>query len=351
MPLIGISVFIDGIDYEFDSKAINQNTLCINLPKLKEEIEWYFGVPKQNQRILYDGKEIVDGHTYPCTGEAWSNGAFLFVDHHESTESPYRLGKEFMRRQWPSMMEEELDRLLIELNDLSKGVVNRVSLTEREDNDTIDKSKELLSQVVMVLLFSPTGKTIVENGNCLTFKGQKMYLYEMLEDGSGATVTTTTYGQYQRSTPEEYQRVKESNAKYEEDLCHCVKLLHDLPIALSNSEKALAAVDETSEGVDMNELGAMVIEQKRIRREIKAQEANLQHLHSEPLNCLDANKFPKHQFFSSLILRYGMNCLPTGDIIQLIRVSDIDMQIPNPVSITMKFRKILQSSDQTEQCC
>ena len=348
MSMVRVRVFIDGIYYAFYSNIINPRTLAINLPQLKEEIEWRLGVPKQNQRIMDDGKEIVDGYKYPCADGLSKQDSYLVVDHQESAESPYHMSKEFMRQRWPSMPEEELSRQQIELNDLSKGVVDRYSLTEDEDEDTINKSKELSSQVVMVQLFSPTGTTIVENGNCLTFKGQKMYLYELLEDGSGVTLESATFWRYRRSTPEDYHQIKESNAKHEENLRHCVKLLHELPIALANSEKALAAVDISSEYFDVYELGAMVYEQKTIRREIGTQEAKLQLFHSQPLNRLDRKKLFKFHYFSSLTLKYGVNRLPTDGIIQLVRVSDIDKTISNHVSITSELHKFPQTESQDE---
>ena len=322
-------VFIDGVFYGFKSNTINPKTLLINLPLLKEEIERQLGLPKQNQRITHGGKEIVDVYRHPCTDGVLKQGSYLVVDHQESTASPYHLNKEFIRKQWPSMKEEELNRLFIEFNDLSKGVVDRLSLTEHEDEDAINKSKELSSQVVMAqLFFSSSGETIVESGDCLTLQGQEFYLYELLKDGSGVTMTTKMYWQYRRSTQEEYQQVKEFNQKREEDIRHCEKLLHDLPIALANSEKALAAVDEKSNDVDVNELGAMVIEQKTIRREIETQEQKLSTLRSQPPACLNLTPLPNFNVWPTLTLEWGMNRLPAGDIIQLVRVNDIHQAIP-----------------------
>ena len=311
--------------YKFTStQGIQLGCDRIDLPLLKEDIERQLGLPKQNQRIMHNRKEITDGHPhqYPRTEGVWTIDTCLFVDHEESIASPYHVSQEHMCKQWPSMKEEDLNRLQIELNDLSKGVICRYSLKELEDEDMMNKAKDLLSQVMMVQLFSPTGSTIVENGGCLTFQGQKMYLYELLEDDSGATVTTKTYWQYARSTPEEYHQMKELNAKREADIRQCEKLLHDLPIALANSEKALTSVDETSEDFDLNEMGAMVYEQKRIRREISAQEQQLKTLRSQLPDCVNWTQLPKFSYYPTLTLQFGMNRLSTGDVIQLVRVND-----------------------------
>ena len=338
--MVEVHLLIDWMCYKLTSCAIDSETLSINLPLLKEDIEGNFGIPKQNQRIKHDGKEIVDGYTY--TNAILKDDSYLVVEHQESTASPYHLSKEYMRQRWPSMPEEELNRLHIEFNDLSKGVVDRLSLTEDEDYDILERSQELSSQVVMIQLFSSTVGTIFQDERYLTFQGQEFYLSELLEDGSGVMLATLTDWQYIRSTPEEYQRVKELNAKYEEDIRHCVQLLHDLPIALANSEKALAAVDISSEYFDVYELGAMVYEQKRIRREIEAQEQKLKILRSQSVDrpTLNWTQFSKFFCYRTLTLEFGMNRLSTGDIIQLIRVSDFHKPSAKVVEIKTELERV-----------
>jgi hypothetical protein len=57
--------------------------------------------------------------------------------------------------------------------------------------------------------------------------------------------------------------------KREGDIARCKKLLHDLPVgALTNRR---AAMDEhmKSDDINLSELGAMLMEQKRIQEEIE----------------------------------------------------------------------------------
>jgi hypothetical protein len=109
-----------------------------------------------------------------------------------------------------------------------------------------------------------------------------------------------------RAVPEEAQATaRERHAQME----HCKKLLQDLPIALQNSVAAMDAHSE-SEDVDMNTLGAMVLEQKRIKQEIQTQAMRGEELEAlVQVDCNAKNLMATSQFQTSLVLPFGVTRL------------------------------------------
>lgn len=68
-------------------------------------------------------------------------------------------------------------------------------------------------------------------------------------------------------------------------------------------------MDERSQAddMDLNELGAMVIEQKRIEAEIKAQQAKLAELKTQPQPGFKDYPGIRHMLFESIHLKFGWN--------------------------------------------
>jgi hypothetical protein len=112
---------------------------------------------------------------------------------------------------------------------------------------------------------------------------------------------TRTY----HAVPEEAQVAARGHAQME----HCKKLLKDLPIALQNSITAMEA-HAVSEDVDLTTLGAMVLEQTRIKQEIKMQKAKVDEL--EAIAALEGDQrslMVTHKFQTTLILPFGVTTL------------------------------------------
>lgn len=100
------------------------------------------------------------------------------------------------------------------------------------------------------------------------FEGEELFPYRLLPNDGGV--------EFRSGFTYEYRIVKEEDrlarGKLTEAIAHCQKLLADLPIALENSQTAMQQHSRAEE-VDLNTLGAMVMEQKRIQEEIDQQAA------------------------------------------------------------------------------
>jgi hypothetical protein len=92
-------------------------------------------------------------------------------------------------------------------------------------------------------------------------------------------------------------------------LAHCKKLLQDLPIALQNSIIAMEA-HAVSENVDLTTLGAMVLEQTRLKQEIQTQKLRLPELEASVAADRDPVKSTAtHRYQTSLVLPFGVSTL------------------------------------------
>lgn len=91
-------------------------------------------------------------------------------------------------------------------------------------------------------------------------------------------------------------------------IAHCQKLLHDLPIALQNSERAMKEHTEAEE-VDLSALGAMLMEQKRIREEIADRQAKLQQLEKQVAESTINPPVQLYKYQTSITLPLGTSQL------------------------------------------
>jgi hypothetical protein len=91
------------------------------------------------------------------------------------------------------------------------------------------------------------------------------------------------------------------------EVSHAEKLLRDLPAALENSVSASSVLAEKmldGDDGDLSELGTMMLEQQRIRREITRQQLILHTLDSTPLPGLDQEQFETRSVWAKIILRF-----------------------------------------------
>jgi hypothetical protein len=90
------------------------------------------------------------------------------------------------------------------------------------------------------------------------------------------------------------------------ELEHARNMLRVLPGALQSSFAAMDAHSASSE-VDMNTLGAIVLEQKRIREEIQAQTSKVRELEAAAQADRDPNRtMVAYKFQTSLMLPFGV---------------------------------------------
>lgn len=219
-----------------------------------------------------------------------------------------------------------------ELNDFSQGVVDRFSFVEKvDDQDLPFTAHDLTSEVLMSHLNGGYGDLVVEHGFSLLYDGHQYYLSRILEDGSGVELESEYSSQHRRSTSQQVEQVNQltqTNRAIEEEIQHCDQLLCQLTTALKNSKKALTSMDLNSDELDIHEVGVMVIEQKRIGEEIRIQQAKVKELSSQ-LQCLDPNQLRTFRHRNVMILPFGISRLSKGELIQLLRLSEIDYSRKN----------------------
>lgn len=110
------------------------------------------------------------------------------------------------------------------------------------------------------------------------FEGEALFPYRLLADDDGGGV------EFRSVYTCEYRAVSEEARSTHADLAgrvdRCLRLLRELSVALNNSEAAQLAHAE-SEEPDLHTLGAISIEQVRIKKEIASQQATLIQLEEE----------------------------------------------------------------------
>lgn len=142
--------------------------------------------------------------------------------------------------------------------------------------------------------------------NSLHFDGEDLFPSAILPDDGGV--------EFRSAYTYEYQAVSEEDRLWYIDLlsqvAHCRKLLRDLPIALQNSETAMKE-HGASDDVDLNTLGAMAVEQVRIRKEIANQQTSLRHLEHhverEATIELEDRAMQLYQLQTTIVLPFGIS--------------------------------------------
>jgi hypothetical protein len=139
--------------------------------------------------------------------------------------------------------------------------------------------------------------------NQVTFDGEKLIPYRLLPNDGGVELRGKYVWGYQAASDEDAAAVHQAVEKRAADIAHCKKLADDLPIALANSQASLDRhVEEVD--VDLSELGAMLLEQKRIQREIESQRIKLPQLEASLVPKLDQSKFVLHVSQSKMMLAF-----------------------------------------------
>jgi len=150
------------------------------------------------------------------------------------------------------------------------------------------------------------------------FEGEELFPFRLLPDDGGVEFRSQYMYEYRVIADEHLAKQRSLAAQ----VAHCQKLLVDLPIAKRNGEAAMQEHSE-SDQVDLNTLGAMFLEQKRIQQEIVDQTEKLKRLGEEAKAAAAAHtdlpsswKLHKHQ--TTVTLPFGRTKL--GDCLYQLRV-------------------------------
>lgn len=183
--------------------------------------------------------------------------------------------------------------------------IDSVSQVERCDPDVAAQ---------LTLLDVAAGKVVEAKLAAQKTGPQCLYPFRILYDDSGVEWRDRYALRYRSASQEaadeaeeQLQRAKQDRAA---DIAHCEKLLHDLPLALASSEKAQSELEEQlerGEEADMSAIGPMRLEQRRIQKEIEAQQAKLQQMKAspEPTLQIDASKYEWVEKQRSVTMPWG----------------------------------------------
>lgn len=153
----------------------------------------------------------------------------------------------------------------------------------------------------------------------IEYQGEKMAPFK-LASGRGVEFRGQYSYQYKGASQVYIDEVNAARKGLESDISHCKKLLRELPIALDNSKKAMARLSESSDP-GINEMGCMVLEQKRINTEIQQQKEKLKRLESVQAPQFDKSRFIQHTRQLSMILPFGMSRLG-GKVYRIFRIEN-----------------------------
>jgi hypothetical protein len=170
------------------------------------------------------------------------------------------------------------------------------------------------------------------------------YIVAEIESDQGSKIGVEFKSKYLLSyripTEEHKKEVSDAIKEREARISDCKKLLDDLPKSLKRS---ISALDEVPEDADFNETGPLVVEQKRIKRDIEKQTALLPQLESSPVPKLDVDKFIPNVKQDKIVFHYGYNRLPDGTGYQLIAAHDVAITTQSYTGKTAK--KMIDSNE------
>lgn len=128
----------------------------------------------------------------------------------------------------------------------------------------------------------------------------------LLPNDAGVEYAWLSEARYRGANPSTFEHHRAIVVERDLDIAHCHKLLHDLPIALGNSETAmmLAVVAKPD---DFNLLGSMVYQQQQICTEIASSKAKLAAFVAAPLTAPDTPPFTPLKMTASTTLKFGYN--------------------------------------------
>ena len=222
-----------------------------------------------------------------------------------------------LQRKLPNISAAVRAALLAELHARPANENDRASI--REVQQFTQSSAEIASAVC---LMNAQGRT-VDN---IMIDGTKFFAVALAANDAGVEFRSEYAHEYRYATGDQIEDLKQAKIAYAADVAHCEKLLRDLPVALKNSEKALAEVRdqlvESCAAADAESaVVCMTVEQGRIVKEIKTQEAKLKSLkENEP--AFDKSRFTLCAHRNQMTLKFGWNTI--GETVyQLIKVDQI----------------------------
>ena len=146
-----------------------------------------------------------------------------------------------------------------------------------------------------------------------------MHAHAMLMSDAGVELRGNHTIHFRAASQEDADRIIAATKKRTDDIAHCTKLLVDLPVALSNSAQAMELAMDALDQNELGDIGAMALEQKRIKQEIASQQKRLVELESSPYPKLDPSTFRAREFCTRASMPFGTSDV-NGTRYQLLRL-------------------------------
>jgi hypothetical protein len=201
-----------------------------------------------------------------------------------------------------------------------------------------EKVKAKHSVGTIALLFNCDDPS--QSCNSITLDGEKLQPYRLLENNAGVELRGIWGFSWVGPTKEDTEKHMQQLERHAKDIAHCRKLLRDLPVALKNSLEALdTASTKSQDELDLTELGAMVLEQRRIKDEIQSQQQQLSKLlEIPPPDRIPASSFVLRKLQSSLTLPFGRQTIDGGQYI----VAPIAKGIVQQAEVELRDLKVIE---------
>ena len=155
--------------------------------------------------------------------------------------------------------------------------------------------------------------TIVDNETREEVKhnqiADEMHCYAMLPNDAGVELRGNHTIYFRAAKQEDVDRIIAETKKRTEDIAHCKKLLIDLPVALTNSKTAMNAAMDDLEQNDFSDIGAMALEQRRLKQEIESQKKQLVELEASPVPEVDPSMYQAFTFCGRALMPFGISNL------------------------------------------
>jgi hypothetical protein len=244
-----------------------------------------------------------------------------------------------VQSQFPNMGKSAATKLQHQLysatgsNNLSWSVM-KTARAFKHISEVSVKAAETVETIALLLTSSKLSAISIK------VDGEELQAYRLLPKEGGVEFRGVNIFSWIGPTLEDTEKHMQQLEKYNGDIAHCRKLLRDLPVALQNSESALWIAAKAEE-VDLTELGAIVMEQLRIKQEIDTQKELLPKLlQVPPPACVAPVNFVPRQMQSKLLLPFGRHVI---DGIEYL-VAPMPEEVPaEPSAISVADVEMIQS--------
>ena len=274
-----------------------------------------FGGGQKNAALIPYGQTLTKENILDDKTKLWTfrSQSVVIVDRRVV---PYAvISPELLASRLPHIHGEAREALLVHLKRYPREQINIDSIEEHISGvDQHSAIRRALYEQILILSHNPACPQM-----CIDYQGEELFPCELLADGAGVRFHSNYTYEY-KAVEDEDRDVLTANLAEEQRV---EKLIHQLKIALKDNKAAIKEHSEADD-MDLNCLGAMVIEQKRITQEITTQCCNLEMLQQEITSARDSPSMITFFFRTAVVLPFGASKL--GDrVYHIQRISRPDV--------------------------